>query len=188
MDKLIVVLPVLAYLIISYRILILRKPGNFVSWLLWTLLDGIIIYNGVLTHTLTPLIKVFTVGTGFVALVLLIKGDFSFGKAEYLSIGLVIVCVGINATATPTVALIAGSLASGIAGIPYLIDLYNDGSDRLGRWVAFLFFACSFLTLYSVRGHGLEGLVFPCICTMYWLLAWITASARRDYEVALEKK
>lgn len=170
-----------AYLIILYQIKVQKEPNSFVSWFLWLVLDIILFRSAYLVWIATqgkvpipPILEIFTVGTAVIMLALISKDMFKIGLVEGLTIGLVIVCIGIHSQVGARTSLIVESIAVGVAGIPFLNMLRTKKSGKLTLAYSLLFLVASSLSDYLMMSGGevtLEKGIYLFICTGYWLVA-----------------
>ncbi len=98
---------------------------KFATWVLWLMLDVIVLSGIILQHKDPLLFSVFASGTFLVTIFLLIKKQFSWSKFETFVSVLVAICCTVYLLSGSYWAIIASTAALNIAGIPQLIQTYQ---------------------------------------------------------------
>lgn len=160
-----------AYLIIILGIFFKGNTLNAVTWILWTILDLFALYGTWKKGEDLTLLMTFCIGTGLVALLLLIKGQFVWNNTARKISYLVLLCIIVILFGNENNVVWASSIAVFAAGIPYLSELWNklvvDKSTTTANTLFFLTTLCSVFLAYSTK----MSLVFSVTCFMYWIIA-----------------
>lgn len=102
---------------------------SFAAFILWGALDIIAGITTYLEKGNWYLPAGYGLSATTVAVFLLAKKQFSWSKVEWMTLGMVIVCLVIWKTKGEQTAIIASSAAVVVAGIPQMKDTWNDPSS-----------------------------------------------------------
>ncbi|MCX6753028.1 MAG: hypothetical protein NTW62_01615 [Candidatus Nomurabacteria bacterium] len=146
---LVVVTGLLPYLLISIGIIKGTVKQSFATWLLWLLLDFVMLAGILKQNGNILLYSVFTFGTLIVTLLLVFKKQFSWGKFESCVSLLVAICAWIYlSNDNAYVTTFSTVIALNIAAIPQIIDTLKR--PHLTSTTANFLFATSSLLSISI--------------------------------------
>lgn len=135
---------------------------NIVTWILWTILDAMILLSSLAAGNKRPWLPAgYTLGSILVVVIILSRGEWSFGLVETLSVIGVIAAIIVWKKSGPKFAVIASTLGMTIAGIPGMYDSWirpNPESWWLWAGVAF---SC-ILSCYGAKAWTIEDRFLPC--------------------------
>lgn len=121
---------------------------SFATWLLWLLLDFIML-RGIIVQGGSPILyTVFTLGTFCVTALLIYKKQFEWGRFETFVTLLVIVCIVVYLLSGAYMATIATAAALSIAGIPQIVETYKS-PESTSSTAYVLFSVSSILALFE---------------------------------------
>lgn len=150
MEIAIVITGSLPYLLLIIGIVKGEVRQSFASWLLWLILDTIVLYGIMAQKGSMLLFSVFTTGTLVVTLFLVFKKQFSWEKFETFVSVLVGICIFMLLRGSPYISIIASTAALNIAGIPQIIGTYRDPRSTSTK-AYFLFMLASLLSVISTE-------------------------------------
>ncbi len=161
---------------------------NFLTWVLWGLLDGITFFSILLQDGNFWLPGAYALGSCLISILLLIKlQEKSWTWFEKSVSGLVIVCLMIWYFAGTQMATIAGTAAVTIAGIPMLKDAYERPEEvPLGTY--FMFFLANLLSTIGAKDWSIEERLYPASCTLYCFLLVILTLRKFNEDIELERR
>lgn len=156
-----------------------HSTQNFLTWILWAMLDGVVTITLYLQGGNFLLVGFYVVGSSVVAWFVYKAGGVSeWTWFESLIVALVIVCVIIRQLSGDYWASIAGTLAIITAGIPQLRDAYRTPEKMsFAAYVGFLF-ANGFSTLGG-KEWSVPERFYPAMCTVYTLVFLGVIALRR---------
>ena len=137
-----IVTGVIPYILLTKGVLKGTIKQNFATWILWLILDSIVLKGTFEQHGNVILFSVFTAGTFVVTMILAFKKQFLEWRwfETYVAM-MTAVCIGIYFSSGPYVATIASTIALAIAAIPQIVDTYTH--PETSPTIANLFFAAS---------------------------------------------
>lgn len=111
-----------AYLIGIYYIINENQNQSFASYLLWAILDGLLLYHSSQNPegANLPIMVGFTIGSTITAIVLIIRRQFSWGGLETFVAFLIVCCWYIRLNYDHDTATTATVIALMLAGVPQL--------------------------------------------------------------------
>lgn len=165
-----IVFAVAAYLIVVYGIR-KGKKLNALTWVLWDILDIVALYGTMKKGEDTTLLWIFVVGTGAVALFLIVKKSWTFGWVEFGTFLLVAICLLVVKFGDADLVIWASSTAVCIAGIPFIKDLSAPDIDADTKEMCGLFFLVTGLSVWRTACLD-QDMVFPVFCFIYWIFAF----------------
>lgn len=119
----------------------LRHDGagqSLAMWALWAVLDTTLTISIVVQRGNFLLPAGFAVGSIILAVLLLAKGQFAWGRLENVIAALVLVCLGVWITSGPRLATIAATLAIVIAGWPAMVELWRNPQRGIAHiWLGY---------------------------------------------------
>ena len=159
MDQLLKIAALISLLNLSFfAIQIFRKKidaTNTATWLMWVIIDAVVLGSTLATGKPYLLILSYTVGATLVLIAHLIHGRWKWTRDETRSaIGASIATI-IWQTINPDYGVIAGVIAMTIAGMPLLFDL-NKGMITLAPMFGYTTLACV-LTLIATWPFTIGG-------------------------------
>lgn len=159
------------YLFILYGIVSKGLRVNGVSWLLWTILDGIALYGVICKRDSPVLLAVYVIGTALVTFVAFAKGYFQWTRVEAFTSVVVIACIVVTWFGTPSETIAASATAMWVAGIPYLFEC-RIHSTRVAFLSAKLWSASMAVALVAAVVNE-TSVLFPVVGLTYWLAVWL---------------
>lgn len=166
----------------AYFILIIQtirkdqKPEekvSFSSFLLWLIIDVIMLVNTFRAKNNLVLIGAYTVLTTILTTILFYKRQFSWNKTDTKVAILAFACLVISYATRPIVGVTCGALSLACAGIPNLIGIYRKRPTRL-QYMTIIFFILGplFSVISITMKNGLvKDYIYPCIAITYWSIA-----------------
>jgi hypothetical protein len=126
---------------IPMTIEVVKRAGagqSFSTWLLWSALDTILSVSTILKHGNFLLPLGYAIGGWALTGLLLAKGRFAWGRLDSAVLALVIGClIGWKLGGAKT-AIIAATLATSLATIPGLVELWRNPQRTVGNvWAGF---------------------------------------------------
>ncbi|HVU09366.1 MAG TPA: hypothetical protein VHG89_12560 [Verrucomicrobiae bacterium] len=160
---------------------IVKRAGagqSFATWLLWAMLDTILAASTIVRNGNFLLPLGYAVGGWLLTGLLLVKGGFRWGRLDSVILGFVFVCLVSWKLGSAKTAIIFTTLATVLATIPGLVELWRNPQRTIGNiWAgyaltnAFSFFGGTAMTV--------EERFSPAVFTMLALL--MVAVSRREY-------
>ena len=136
-------------------------PQNTVTWILWTLLDGILLVASLKAGNKRPWLPAgFTASAFLVTAVLLWKGVWQWGMVETVSVVGVGLSLLLWKKLGPKWAIIMGVAAMNIAGWPAIYDAYIN-PNPLSWWMWFSVGIAAILTSIAAEKWSIEDRLFP---------------------------
>lgn len=146
------------------------SPTNTASWLMWVILDSVILCSSITTGQPYALALSYTLGAAAVLFVHLKLGTWTWTRVETLSaIGAVIATV-LWQMLSPEYGVIAGVTAMTLAGIPLMCGLWKQPDSRSFWMFCNTAIAC-FLTLLGTWPWTIGGSLLPVAGMIYNVLA-----------------
>jgi len=149
-----------------------RMHLNLATWLLWALIDITILLSSIAAGASAPFLAVgFAGGAVAVALTLLFKGTWQWGRLESVCAILAIVCLILWFVGGPLIALVSLTLGKYIiAGIPTLRSAYKNP-----EWIqAYVWWLGSFgaaTNIFAAGSWTLEQSFFPTVALLFTAIA-----------------
>ncbi len=166
------VIAAIGYLVIIFGVLCRNDKLNFATWMLWTVLDVIVLVNTIKAGADATLVWVFSLGSGCTAIILLCKKQIAWGKVETFIAALVGICIVLNLCYDATAGIIFGTVATVAAGIPNALTLYRVMPNiRITVSVLCMFAASALIFCSTLDSENAADMIFPGGCTLYWLIA-----------------
>lgn len=177
-DILTIILGLIPYVLISIGVIKGSVKQSFATWLLWFILDVIVLF-GVFDQDGNPyLFSAFALGTGIVTILLVVKKQVSWSSFETYISWMVTVCIIVYLLAGPHLAIIATVLALNIAGIPQVIATFKD--PKATPTIAYSLFAISaLLSAISAKAWTVEDML-PAISTLIYASTVAILSLRKN--------
>jgi hypothetical protein len=151
---------------------ILRESGegqSFASWLLWGVLDVILIVSLIEQHGNFWFVIGFAVGDLAIAGLLASQRRFNWGGFETIILALVILCVIGWKTAGPRAATIFSIAGVCVAGVPGFLTLKRNPDRKTARlWLGFSF--ANVLSIFGAVAMTLEQCLAPGVFSFASLL------------------
>ena len=148
-------------------------PQNVVSWIMWAVLDSIILIGCFAAGNKQPWIPAgFVLGACLVTIILLMKGVWRWDTIETISaigIAIALVCwwkLGAK------FAIVASTIATVIAGIPAMHDAWLQPNHASWWLWSGITFGCTF-SLYGVKKWSIEDHLFPCSTFVFGVIMTI---------------
>ena len=143
---------------------------NFLTWILWAMLDGITFFSIIFWGGNFALPMAYTFGSSSVVVALLIKHQKKVWTWFEISVSiLVFICVLVWIIAGAQMTTVAGTIAVTIAGFPLLVDTYkNPKSIPLPIYSSF--FIANLLSTIGGKDWSIEERLYPASCTVYCFL------------------
>lgn len=137
-------------------------PQSAATWVMWAILDALMLKNCIVAGNKRPWLPGgWTLGACLVALMLLARGEWSWGTIETTSAVGVAISLFCSWKLEPKSAIIASVFAMTIAGIPAIHDAWfhpNPVSWWLWGGTAF---SCT-LSCYGAKAWTIEDRFIPC--------------------------
>ncbi|MFO0718847.1 MAG: hypothetical protein U0522_02380 [Candidatus Paceibacterota bacterium] len=139
-------------------------PQNTASWIMWTVLDALILVGCVAAGNKRPWLPAgFTLGALLVTIILLGKGTWHWGLVEMISAIGMAVAVICWWRSGPKLAIVACMTAMTIAAFPAMYDAWlKPNSESWWLWAG-VAFSCV-LSCYGAKKWTIEERLIPCGC------------------------
>lgn len=163
------------YLILVFQTLNKNRKESeklsFSSFLLWSIIDIIMLVNTVRADNDYVLILTYTVLTIALTIILAIKEGFEWNKkSDTLVACIAFACLVISYLTSPFIGVIAGASSIVAAGIPNLINFSKqEPSKKLYTIIGFFFLAplLSCIQVFSRNGTA-KDYIYPLAAIGYW--------------------
>ena len=137
------------------------EPTSMASWLMWVILDAVILGSTIATHKPCALALSYVAGASFVFIVHIKKGKWVWTYVETISAGGTAVSTILWFTLSPEAGVIAGIVAMTAAGMPMLLS-FAKAPDRQAFWLfANVTIACAMTLIatwpWTIGGSLLSG-------------------------------
>ena len=176
-DLVTVVTGILPYILLISGILNGKIKQSFATWVLWCILDIIVVWEVVTQHGNYLLYSVFALGTLLTAISLIYKKIFSWGRFETFISILVTLCIAVIIICGSHYGIIFTTTALNIAGIPQLKDTFQNPKST--SKTAYLLFALSgMLSTIGAESWSVEERL-PSMSAMIYCLLILLFSLRR---------
>lgn len=178
-------LAIIMYFPTLYYIWTNKLKQSFATWVLWVILDcialgSIIAQKGENTFVLTC----YVFGGTLVWLSLLYKKQFKWGKKEWLTLGLVVLCMAIWKVSGAWWATIASTFAVFVSGIPQFIESYtNPRQDKVTGYIYIGYFFVNLLYFLAGKNWSVEDKFYPFMALPLCLAIAIAALRRRNHSI-----
>lgn len=173
----IVITGTLPYIILIVGVLKNKIKQSFATWLLWFILDSIIVIGAIAQDGNYLLYSVFGTGTILTAISLLYKKQFSWGKVDTFIAFLVVLCILVLLFGGAYVSIIATTVALNIAGIPQLIATNKDPKSTSTKAYS-LFAVSSLISVISAEAWTVEDRL-PATSSFVFCLVVVLLSLRK---------
>jgi hypothetical protein len=129
LDIATIVTAFLPYIIFTVSIVKFNAKQNGASYVLWTVLDSIMLACVYFQHKNITLYSTITIGTAMVMLTLLIKKQFEYKLFEFFITILIGICLFVFFKSGLYFATIATTVAVNLAAIPQIIDTWKKPKE-----------------------------------------------------------
>jgi len=164
---------VLSFLsILSFAVMLTVEdvPQNIVTWILWFLLDVVVMLSIIASGNKRPWLAMsFVFGAFSVSLILISKGMWKWGLVETLAVSGCVFSLIVWKAIGPKAAIIASTMAMLIAGLPATYDAWmfpNPASWWLWTGVAF----GGLLNIFGAKGWTIQDSFLPIGSFLYNIL------------------
>ncbi|HEU6447555.1 MAG TPA: hypothetical protein VFV23_03865 [Verrucomicrobiae bacterium] len=166
---------------------IVKRGGegqSFATWLLWAMLDSILSISTILKHGNFLLPLGYAIGGWALTVLLLAKSRFAWGKLDSIVLVFVVGClVGWKIGGART-AIICATLATSLATIPGLVELWRKPAHSIGNiWAGYAL--TNTLSFFGARAMTVEESFTPAIFTTLSVL--MVAASRKDFFTGLPR-
>lgn len=128
---------------------------SFATWILWVLLDAIALATTLVKHGNYAVLASYVCGGTIVWVSLLVMKQFRWGLKEWLTLGMVLICLIIWYFSGPTGALVASTIAVFLAGWPQLKESWLE-PDRHMALIYLGYALANFLSFSARKSWELE--------------------------------
>ena len=145
---------------------------SFATWILWAALDTILAISTIMKDGNYLLPLGFSIGGVAMTVLLLLKRRFAWEKLDNLVLGLVVVCLVVWYLTGARTAIIASTLATSLASIPGLIELWQRPQRRVANlwgWFAIT----NAVSFFGGTAMSIEEKFTPAIFTVLSLMMFI---------------
>lgn len=176
-KTLVTILGLSAYIPMIWNILQNKIRSSFCTWILWTALNVVVLISLISQGAPYLIAVVYTIGTLFIALLVLIKKQFTWEITDTIVTLLIAVSILVLIFGNPYIATITGSIASFLAGIPEIIKIIKNPKNA-SRMTALLFIGANVLVIVFTKEKSFINIVYPGVWALYWFFI-ITLSLRK---------
>ena len=160
---------------------VIRRGGrgqSFAMWALWAMLDTTVTVALVVQHGNFFLTAGFSVGSILLSVMLLVRGQFKWGRLEWMVLVLVLFCLAAWAIAGPRWATITSTLAIIAAGIPGMVEIWRHPDEVAARvWAGFAL--ANILALVGGEDWSVEQRLPSAAFTLQTLIMFIIGNRNR---------
>lgn len=167
-EPILIVIGLLAYTPIVLGISRNKIRSSFCTWILWTLLNISVLASLISQGAPYLIAIVYTIGTFIIALMVLIKKQFSWATSDTVIAVLVLICTAVLILGNAYWATIVGSMASFIAGIPEIMNVIKNPKNG-SKITALLFIAVNMLVIMITSDRSFINIIFPLTWCFYWI-------------------
>lgn len=171
------IIGIVAYILLGFKIIKSKSEQNFLSFLLWAILDSIATITTILQRGNYWLPLSNALGAFIIAILLAVKKQISWSVIETTTAILVIICLLIWFFAGEKQGVIASSLAMVIASIPQMKDTYKK-PQKVPTGIYVIFLIANILSFIAGKGWSVEERFYPG-CAVLVCLIIILFSLRR---------
>ncbi len=159
---------------------ILKEHGagqSFATWILWAAMDSILAASTIIRHGNYFLPLGFAIGGVAMTILLLVKRRFAWTRLDSAILILVVFCVIDWAISGARAAIVASTLATSIATIPGLIELWRNPNRTVANiWGAYAI--ANFLAFIGGTAMTIEERFTPAIFTALSLAMFVAGRSR----------
>lgn len=176
------VLALLLFIPMALQILNEHGAGqSFATWILWAAMDSILAASTIVRHGNYFLPLGFAIGGVVMTILLLAKRRYAWSQLDNAILVLVVICVVAWKFGGARTAIVASTLATGIATVPGLVELWRRPNRTVGNiWGAYTL--ANFLAFLGGTAMTIEERFTPVIFTFLSLLMFL--AGRRKAEIA----
>jgi hypothetical protein len=163
----------LLFIPMAFQILKDNGAGqSFATWFLWAVMDSILAGSTIVRHGNYFLPLGFAIGGVAMTILLLAKRKFAWTRLDTVIAALVVLCLIAWEISGARAAIVASTLATSIATIPGLVELWRNPQRIIGNlWGAYAF--TNFLAFLGGTAMTIEERFTPAIFTMLSFLMFI---------------
>ena len=133
---------------------------SFASYMLWLVLDIIMLLGVLKGHANPVLYFTYSVGTAFVVVWLAIQKKYSWSSIETMTLILVAICVYVYFSSDARHSIVASCVSIDIAGVPLMIKIYREPNKvPIKSFILFVF--GSLVLVSSAPSCDIEHLFSP---------------------------
>lgn len=162
-------------LFIPMAMQILKDDGagqSFATWILWAAMDSILAASTIIRHGNFFLPLGFAIGGVAMTILLLSKRRYSWALLDTIILALVVGCIITWEIGGARTAIVASTLATSIATIPGLIELWRNPQRVVGNiWGAYAI--TNFLAFLGGTAMTIEERFTPAIFTVLSFLMFV---------------
>lgn len=160
---------------------ILRDNGagqNFATWILWAAMDSILAASTIIRHGNYFLPLGFAIGGVAMTILLLAKGRVAWVRLDTVILILVIGCLVAWYLGGARTAIVASTLATSIATIPGLIELWKNPQPTVANiWGAYVI--SNGLAFFGGTANSIEERFTPAIFTVLSFAMFVAGHKKR---------
>lgn len=158
-----------------------KSNQSFATWILWVGLDIIALIATILQNGSYLLLAVYCIGGTSVWMSLLWHKKYVWGKTEWFTLLLVLVCLCIWMLSSSWWALFASTIAVVISGAPQVKDSWKK-PDRFTALIYLGYTVANGLSFLGRKSWQIEDWFYPAMCTLLCMvIAWV--AFRRPIEL-----
>lgn len=158
----------LAIMAFAIQIACTSLVQNSVSWILWLALDIVSLLTAYYAGNKKPWLQIaFSIGAFTVVGVLLVKGTWSWGFVEIISVIGVMISLLVWWKIGPTAGVIASTIATDIAGLPAMHDAIILPSDPASAWMWGMIAISAICLLISTEKWTVKDRLYPASTLIY---------------------
>ncbi|NQV88308.1 MAG: hypothetical protein HQ402_01990 [Parcubacteria group bacterium] len=155
------IIPAVTIIAFALHLLMKEIQLNVVSWILWTILDIVLVITAIAAGNKRPWLPIgYTFGAAFVTIILWSRGLWEFGFAEGISVLGVVAALVVWRFVGAKGAIITASIAMTIAALPQAYDFWITPNPSTWWLWAFVAIGC-FLSIVGARSWTIEDRFFP---------------------------
>ena len=155
------IIPAVTVIAFALHLLMKEIPLNVVSWILWTILDVVLVITAIAAGNKRPWLPLgYTFGAALVTIILWNRGLWEFGFAEGISILGVVTALVVWCFVSARGAIIIASIAKIIAALPQAYDFWITPNPSTWWLWSFVAVGC-FLSIIGARSWTIEDRFFP---------------------------
>jgi hypothetical protein len=172
------VIALLLFIPMAFQIVKDNGAGqSFATWFLWAIMDSILAASTIAGHGNFFLPLGFAIGGVAMTILLLIKRRFAWTRLDTVILALVVLCLMAWKISGARTAIVASTLATSIATIPGLVELWRNPQRTVANiWGAYVL--ANGLAFFGGTAMTIEERFTPAIFTVLSFVMFIAGHRR----------
>lgn len=159
------VITIPVYLLLFHHLKKGNTKENLLSWILWVILDVIVLESVISKHGNFILQLSYVIGGTCIVITIFKSSERTWDLFKLGVVLLVGVCIYLREKSGPSAATVMGTIAVLIAGVPEIIDAYKKPEDTSFLvWLGFML-ACV-ISIFAGKDWSIEERCYPTCCSV----------------------